>query len=138
MPAKDAVSFVVREPSRRQRLLIVLRPPDDPDLPRAWGLPAGSRGPHEDWDEAVRRAGRDKLGVELRVGALLNDGIAERADYTLRMRLYDAEIVSGEPSVPQPYSAVTQYRAWEWADVARLTPAAARGSLCCRLLLEVS
>jgi hypothetical protein len=53
------------------------------------------------------------------------------------MRLYAARISAGAPHVPQPNTAVTQYRAWKWDTAAVLQPAAQRGSLCCRLFLDV-
>src|SRR5690606_16323690 len=79
------ISFVVTRPGDPQALLTVLRPPDDPDLPDAWGLPAGRVRPGESWTDAVRRAGREKLGVELDVGRELNRGSTRRAAYLLQM-----------------------------------------------------
>lgn len=133
---KRSVSFVIRDPDRPGRVLAVRRPPDDEDLPDAWGLPAGSLRKGESWSEAVQRAGREKLGVELDVDSLLEEGTIERAAYTLEMRLYEARIRSGAPSVPQRTSAVTQYSALEWADADVFVPAAQAGSLCCRLYLR--
>ncbi len=133
---KLSVSFAIFRPDRSHEVLVVRRPPDDEDLPGLWGLPAGSLRPGEDWAEAVRRAGRDKLGVALEVGPELNRGTLERAGYTLEMRLLQARITAGEPSVPQPVPGVTQYTAWQWATSDVLVPAAARGSLCSRLFLE--
>jgi len=130
------ISFVIRRPDDPTAILTVLRPPDDADLPDAWGLPAGRVRPGESWEDAVRRAGREKLGVELEVGAELNRGSIERPRYTLEMRLYEARIVSGEPTVPQPVPEVTQYVDWRWDEAPVLRPAADRGSLCCRLFLE--
>lgn len=135
-PVKEAISFVIRHPESPERILVVLRPPDDPDLPDVWGLPAGSRRPGESWEDAVRRAGIDKLGVRLDVGRELRRGSVERRAYTLTMRLYEASIAEGEPSVPQPHPEVTQYRTWKWATSDILLPAADLGSLCCRLCLE--
>jgi len=140
-PIKRSVAVVIPETAPRRGeapggpVLVVRRPPDDEDLPGAWGLPAGSLHPDESWEEAVRRAGREKLGVELRPGALVREGELEREAYLLRMRLYAAEIEEGEPSVPQPGPGVTQYTAWAWAPVARLEPAARAGALCSRLFL---
>lgn len=133
---KRAVSFVVREPGCPERFLVVRRPADDPELPDVWGLPAGSLRAGEEWGDAVVRAGAEKLGVRLRVGRELNRGTQERRDYTLEMRLFEAEIEAGEPSVPQPHPGVTQYVEWRWGDAALLCPAADLGSLCCRLYLE--
>jgi 8-oxo-dGTP diphosphatase len=130
------ISFVIRRPDAPAELLVVLRPPDDPDLPDAWGLPAGRVRPGESWEDAVRRAGREKLGVELEVGRELNRGSLQRATYRLEMRLFEAKITRGEPRVPQDTPGVTQYRAWRWATPDALRPAAERGSLCCRLCLE--
>lgn len=116
-----------------QQVLIVQRPPDDEDLPNAWGLPAASLKPGERWEDAVKRAGLEKLGVELDVGAELERGSLERRGYTLEMRLYEARITKGEPQAPQPDTTVTQYQAWRWGEDADLIPAAEAGSLCCRL-----
>ncbi len=135
-PVKRSVSFAIFHPDRPGQVLAVLRPPNDEDLPDAWGLPAGSLRPGEDWAGAVRRAGRQKLGVELEVGEELRRGALERPAYTLQMRLLAARVVAGEPGVPQSDPAVTQYAAWKWAAPFELAPAAARGSLCSRLFLE--
>ncbi|MDP2481479.1 MAG: NUDIX domain-containing protein [Candidatus Palauibacterales bacterium] len=131
---KRSVAFLVR--GEAGRVLAVRRPLDDEDLPDAWGLPAGSLRPGEGWEEAVRRAGREKLGVTLRPGALLREGELERDAYRLRMRLYGASIEGGEPVVPQPVEGVTQYAEWAWAPPSQLEAAAAKGSLCSRLALE--
>ena len=112
------------------------RPADDEDLPNAWGLPAGSLLDSESWEDAVRRAGREKLGVELEVGDVLEEGEVRRTSYTLHMRLYQARIRSGTPSVPQSIVGVTQYGALEWANADVFVPAAQAGSLCCRLYLR--
>ncbi len=135
-PIKRSVSFAIFRPGRPDELLVVRRPPDDEDLPDLWGLPAGSLRPGEDWAGAVRRAGRDKLGVHLAVGPELNRGTLERAGYTLEMRLFEATITSGSPSAPQSVAGVTQYSAWKWGTAGDLVPASVRGSLCSRLFLE--
>ncbi|MGQ0562960.1 MAG: NUDIX domain-containing protein [Gemmatimonadota bacterium] len=133
-PGTLLVSVAIRHDGQ---VLIVQRPGDDEDLPNLWGLPAASLRADEDWHEAVRRAGREKLGVELKVGRELTRGALERSGYTLEMRLYEASIEAGVPVVPQPDTSVTQYQAWKWGSGADLKPAAARGSLCCRLFLDV-
>lgn len=133
---KRSISFAIRAADGPTRILAVRRPPDDVDLPDAWGLPAGSLRAGELWEDAVRRAGREKLGVELEVGNVLEEGELERAGYTLHMRLYEAGIVAGEPSVPQAAIDVTQYAALDWALPEAFEPAAEAGSLCCRLYLR--
>lgn len=135
-PARRSVSLAIHHPDGTGAILLVQRPPDDADLPDAWGLPAGSLHPGETAEDAVRRAGREKLGVVLEVGAALRRGAVERAAYTLSMTLYQATIRSGAPAVPQPHPAVTQYADWRWGTASELQPAADRGSLCCRLFRE--
>jgi 8-oxo-dGTP diphosphatase len=111
----------------REGLLLVRRPDDDESLPGVWGLPAVSLGPGESEEDAVRRAGRDKLGVE--VEPLRPVG----RDQT--MTDWEARILSGRPAVPQP-GPHTQYTDLRWGEAAELVPAARQGSLCCRVLLR--
>lgn len=132
---RRSISFAVPGP-RPGDLLLVRRPPDDPDLPGVWGLPAGSLRPGESEEEAVLRSGREKLGVELRPVRPLRTGATERPGYTLRMTVWSAAVSEGQPSVPQPFPEVTQYVAWRWGPAVDLAAAAARGSLCSRLYLE--
>lgn len=108
-------------------LLLVRRPDDDEDLPGLWGLPAASLAEGETEEDAVRRTGREKLGVELEpLRPLGSDG---------PMTDWQARIVSGEPSVPQP-GPHTQYTRLRWGGPLDLVPAAREGSLCSRVLLR--
>jgi 8-oxo-dGTP pyrophosphatase MutT (NUDIX family) len=108
-------------------LLLVLRPEDDDSLPGMWGLPAASLAEGESEEDAVRRAGREKLGVEVRpVQVVGRDGA---------MTDWEAEILAGRPSVPRDGPG-TQYTELRWGDANELVPAARRGSLCSRALLR--
>jgi ADP-ribose pyrophosphatase YjhB (NUDIX family) len=132
---KQSVSLAVHDDSGR--VLLVQRPRDDEDLPLAWGLPAASLAVGEEWEDAVRRAARDKLGVDVEPGRALGAGSLERSGYRLEMRLYEATLQAGaEPTVPQPVEGVTQYAAWRWGEARELAPAAEAGSLCSRLYLD--
>jgi 8-oxo-dGTP diphosphatase len=135
MIVKRSISLAITDGERPDAVLIVQRPDDDEDLPGAWGLPAASLGPGESWVDAARRAGREKLGVDLHVGDVLREGSLQRARYRLDMRLYAARVPHGEPHVPQAAPGVTQYQAWRWGTAADVEPAAAQGSLCSRLYL---
>lgn len=109
------------------RVLIVRRPDDDDDLPGVWGLPAASLAAGESEGDAVRRAGREKLGVEVRPGEPVGtDG---------PMTDFRAEIVTGEPAV-QRGGPNTQYAQVKWGGVHELVPAAREGSRCSRVLLR--
>jgi ADP-ribose pyrophosphatase YjhB (NUDIX family) len=133
-PVKRSVSLAVREPGG-SGLLLVRRPPDDAELPGVWGLPAATLTDGEGWEQAVRRAAREKLGVEVEVGPELNRGAQVRAAYRLEMRLYAATLTGGTPRVPQPRPGVTQYSEWRWGRAEQVRPAAEQGSLCSQLLL---
>ena len=87
-PVKDSVAFVIYG-SNRSQILVVQRPYCDEDLPGAWGLPAGSLKDGETFESAVLRAGRDKLGVELKVVKLINEGEIDRCNFLLHMKEYE-------------------------------------------------
>jgi 8-oxo-dGTP diphosphatase len=131
-PLKHSVSLVIEGP---EGLLLVRRPEGDESLPGEWGLPAATLRPGEAEKDAVRRAGRDKLGVEVRPRRLLGEASAERDAYVILMRDWEVEIVTGEPVVPQPGEG-TQYESLRWGEAAELAPAARRGSLCAEVLLR--
>ena len=121
---KRSVSLVIEGP---EGLLLVRRPEEDRDLPGVWGLPAATCAEGESEEDAVRRAGHEKLGVEVEpLHSIGRDG---------PMTDWAARIVSGEPSVPQP-GPNTQYAAMRWDAPPALVPAARQGSLCSRVLLR--
>jgi 8-oxo-dGTP diphosphatase len=133
---KRSVSLAIHDEAGR--VLVVQRPPDDEDLPLAWGLPAASLRGDESWEDAVRRAARDKLGVDVRVDDILAAGHLDRPAYRLEMRLYEATLMAGEPVVAHATPGVTRYIDWRWGTAAALAPAARQGSLCSRLYLSWS
>jgi ADP-ribose pyrophosphatase YjhB (NUDIX family) len=116
-------------------ILLVRRPVDDDSLPGVWGLPAVSLRDGETEREALLRAGREKLGVEVEPLEPIGADQAERPDDRVAMRDWAARIAAGEPSVPQAAGG-TQYVEWRWGDPAELVPAARAGSLCARVLLR--
>jgi 8-oxo-dGTP pyrophosphatase MutT (NUDIX family) len=121
---KRSISLVVESP---EGVLLVRRPDDDESLPGVWGLPAASLAEGESQEDAVRRAGREKLGVEVRP--------VEPVGRELGMTDWRVEIVAGRPSVPQP-GPNTQYAELRWGEIAELVPASREGSLCSRVLLR--
>src|SRR5215210_5306764 len=94
---KRSISLVIEGPGG---VLLVRRPEGDESLPGVWGLPAASLAAGESEEDAVRRAGREKLGVEVQPGSPIGRE-GTMTDWT-------AEIVAGVPSVPQRGSN-TQY-----------------------------
>ena len=131
-PLKHSVSLVIERPAG---LLLVRRPEGDESLPGEWGLPAATLRPGEAEEDALRRAGRDKLGVEVRPVRALGEASGERPGYRILMRDWEVEIAAGEPVVPQPGDG-TQYESLRWGEVEELLPMARRGSLCARVLLR--
>jgi predicted TIM-barrel fold metal-dependent hydrolase len=135
-PAKHSVAVVIRGEGGT---FLAVRRPDDPDDPLAglWGLPAITLRDGEDEQAAVARAGRAKLGVELRAGKMIGAKTADRGTYVLRLADYEATVVSGTPSVPQADGSMTQYGACMFTDDPGLLAEAARkGSLCAQVFLE--
>ena len=121
---RRSVSLVIEGPDG---LLLVRRPDGDESLPGIWGLPAASLGEGESEEDAVRRAGREKLGVEVvPVRPVGSEGA---------MTDWEARIAEGSPSVPQE-GPNTQYAELRWGDARELAPAARQGSLCSRALLS--
>jgi ADP-ribose pyrophosphatase YjhB (NUDIX family) len=135
---RRAVAAVIRRPGG---LVLAVRRPDEPgeELPGLWGLPATTLAEGEPPEDGVRRLGREKLGVALAPLRALAEGEQQRADYTLRMTVYEASM-TGEPSASggpdrARGASGTLYEALDWLPAASFREAAQRGSLCCELFL---
>ena len=136
---KRSVAVVVRGPEAGT--FLVVRRPDDPADPLAgvWGFPAVTLADGADERAGVIRAGRDKLGVTLAPGERIGQAGADRGAYRLMLADYEATVVDGVPSVPQPDTSVTQYVEWRYTNDPRdLDEAAGRGSLCAQVFLEAN
>jgi ADP-ribose pyrophosphatase YjhB (NUDIX family) len=134
---KHSVAVVVRGPG--DGTFLIVRRPDDPADPLAgvWGFPAVTLAAGEDELAGVARAGRVKLGVELRAVRRIGEAQGTQNGTVLRLAEYEAVITGGAPSVPQADATVTQYPACRYtAEPADLAEAAGRGSLCARLFLQ--
>jgi len=134
-PIKRSVAFYWRDEAGR--FSAVKRPADDEYLPLVWGLPAGSLKGDESWEEAVVRAGHNKLGVTLEILRYTGEDKIDRGDYILHLREYEVRILEGSPTVPQPDNSITQYLDLKvTADPKILLEAAEKGSLCSRIYLR--
>lgn len=133
---KHSVALVIRGDD--SALLVVRRPCDPADpLAGMWGLPAITLAEGEDERAAVVRAGQVKLGVQVRPGRKLGGKTARRDGYLLHLSDYEAAIVGGTPSVPQPGRSMTQYTGLRFThDPGVLGEAAGQGSLCAQIFLE--
>jgi ADP-ribose pyrophosphatase YjhB (NUDIX family) len=138
-PIRCSVAAVVRRTRDGREFLAVKRPRDDDRLPDLWGLPAVSLQPGELPEAALRRLGREKLGVHLEARSFLGIRAADRGDYELILMDLEADLVQGEPSVRSATTAATRYVDQVWTeDLSLLRDAARRGSLCCSILLEAT
>jgi ADP-ribose pyrophosphatase YjhB (NUDIX family) len=135
MGKKDVkLAVVVVVENREGKILSVRRPEDDEELPGMWGLPATSAEENEGMEEAFRRVGTEKLGVELKKEEFIARDMTERANYILVGEEHYCSI-SGEPEVDREAPG-TQYTEWKWAEPEILKEAAGNGSLCCQIFLE--
>ena len=141
-PTRTAVSVALY--NERREFLIVLRPDDEPDddIAGMWGLPAiaGPPGAHLSngrLAETARQIGPSKLGVTLEVGRRVGESTHERPWGILRLVLFEAALVSGEPATPQMDTSVTQYVDCKFtADESLLFEAARSGSQCTQIFLD--
>ena len=138
MPVQRAVALVVHCPDDAGLLLAVRRPDDDAELPGVWGLPAATLREDETVEDAARRIGEAKLGVNVEPGEVAAQGSQQRPAYLLEMALLTATLRDPDttPRLPAPSGPATAYVDWRWAHPDILVEAAERGSLCCRLLLS--
>jgi ADP-ribose pyrophosphatase YjhB (NUDIX family) len=136
LPLECAVSLIVYDDLGR--FLIVRRPIDDEDdIGGVWGFPAIHRAPGESEEDAARRVGMVKLGVEVGVGRRIGELTQERRNRRLHMAVYDAVVVSGAPRVQQANGTITQYEACEFTtDPTTVFDAARRGSQCTQIFLN--
>ena len=138
MPVQRAVALVVHSPDDAGLLLAVRRPEDDAELPGLWGLPAATLRVDETVEDAARRIGETKLGVDLEPGEVAARGTQQRPAYLLEMALRTAKLrdPNGRPRLLEPSGLTTAYVDWRWARPDILAEAAQHGSLCCRLLMS--
>jgi hypothetical protein len=123
VPVKRSLAVLVR---RDGAILTVRRPAADDELPGIWGLPAGSFRGDESPADLIHRIGKDKLGVRLEPIRKLAEGTQTRPAYRLEMELWEASM-AGTPWHPE----------WKWAPLEVLRDGQTKGSLCCRLAMDL-
>lgn len=89
-----------------------------PGEPPFWVLPGGGREAGESDAQAVAREVREELGVEVEVGAVLDDVPADPPDGTYaRWRTFACRLASGEPT-PCGTDGTAQLTAVRWLPLA--------------------
>ncbi len=135
-PHKEAVSIIVKQPSGD---FLVVKRPDDPndDLAGVWGFPAVTLRDDEVEIDGVKRAAKDKLGIEVDIIKRLGESTHERPRHILKLADYEVFVTKGTPKVPQSDASVTQYTECKFTDDPTiLVPAAKKGSQCTQIFLE--
>lgn len=136
-PVRFSLAVVLRGRGGTGAFLAVRRPPDDEHLPGVWGLPAITLRNGELPEEAARRLGREKLGAGIEARRFVGVRAADRGEYLLILMDVEAEVVDGEPNVDAARTSSTVYVEQRWTtDPRLLREAAARGSVCSRILLD--
>ena len=78
------------------KLLITQRRPDD-HLPNLWEFPGGKVEPNETFETCLAREIQEELGIQIRVGDLVEDLTHTYPEKTVRLRFYHCRLLSGEP-----------------------------------------
>lgn len=128
-PVRHAISVVIKD--SKGEVLFAKRSAKKTSYPLAWSLPSYFIAHNEQPEETIRRIGKEKLGVELKAGKLLNEGASDRSEFTLFMHDFEAEIVTGAPRIVSD-----DYIELKWANpIEQLASMKIMGN-CCRLYKE--
>ena len=134
-PVKESIAFYWLDD--QGRFSAVKRSDDDDSLPGVWGLPGGSLREGETAEDTVMRAGRDKLGIEVKPIKSVGDDSQDRGEYVLHLTEYKVKLVSGEPHLANADATVSHYSQFQMsADPKLLVEAAEKGSSCSRIFLR--
>ena len=134
---KFSIAVVLINPNNSDEILAVKRPHGDNSLPGVWGLPAVTVEEGELSEAAVKRLGVEKLATQIQAESYIGIQYDERADYGIILMDIRATLVGDEPAVENAQTSKTKYVAQKWtSDLSIFTEAAAKGSLCVRILVE--
>jgi len=107
------------------------------ELRGVWGFPAITLMHNESIEAGIKRAGKQKLGVEVEIIRKIGDRTEIRNGNSIHLTDYEVKIVKGNPHVPQSDTTVSQYIDYRYInDPTMLFDAAKRGSLCIQIFLK--
>ena len=136
-PTRFSIAVVLANPKNEKEILVVKRPADDDSLPSVWGLPAVTINDDKLPEEAVRRAGVEKLSTTIEPLSFIGIKRIDRGDYELILMDIKAKLTGIEPSVINSKTKNTKYVDQQWtSNYSILKEAASKGSLCAQLFLE--
>lgn len=81
---------------RDGQLLITQRRPQD-HLGGLWEFPGGKREPAETFEQCLRRELQEELGVDVEVGALLEEISHTYPEKSVHLKFYSCKLIAGEP-----------------------------------------
>jgi ADP-ribose pyrophosphatase YjhB (NUDIX family) len=128
-PIKHAISVVIK--NERGETLFARRSAHKKEFPLVWSLPSHFVVDGETPEQTIRRIGHDKLGVDLQMEQLLNEGYGERSDFRLFMHDYAATVLSGKPHI-----ASGDFVELQWATAENFLPTIKTKGDCTRLYGE--
>lgn len=128
-PLRHAVSVVIT--NDKGETLFARRSPHKAEFPLAWSLPSHFMNDGEQPADTIARIAADKLGVELEMVALLNEGYGDHGDFVLFMHDYTARITKGIPTIIS-----NDYVKLLWAKAEDFLPTLQQKGDCTRLYSE--
>lgn len=128
-PVRHAISVVIK--NDKGEVLFTKRSANKTSYPLAWSLPSHYAKDKESPADTVKRIGQNKLGVDLKIGKMINEGLSEREDFTLFMHDYEAVIVNGAPQLVS-----NDYTEIKWSDPEKQFASMSVMGDCCRLYKE--
>lgn len=100
--------------AHRGRCLIAQRGPEMA-LPGKWEFPGGKVEDSETPEDALAREIQEELGIRIKVGGLLGQGLSSSGARTIVLDVYAAKWLDGNPS-PQEHAALAWASAEELLD----------------------
>ena len=129
---KKVVAFVAY--NNNGQVLLVQRSETDNNFPNVWSLPSGTLEKEENYEKAVIRSVKEKLGIDVEIVRLIGEGEIERKKHVLHMKEYEIKIISGEISIDK--NIEKYYQDWKWSDPDMLNELVEKGSLCSKIYVE--
>lgn len=113
---KYAVSVFIKNPKNDRQFLAVKRPSTDEIFPNKWCLPTVTLRENELPENAVRRAGLEKINTLLEPLKVtdISDTCHKNCEATIIT--FETKIVKGKPSISRARTKTTKYTDQKWTE----------------------
>jgi len=81
----------------REGQLLITQRPSGGHLPGLWEFPGGKREPKESFEECLQRELKEELGIEVKVGELLESLTHAYPEKTVHLKFFRCEWLKHEP-----------------------------------------